>query len=136
MCFFNPQKPEIDWSDEEGEVPDNLEGNIKFSDVVFHYPARPSVQVCWRVTALGLIVSSVLIPTDSKWLRPGDPEGTDSGIGRTKWVWQEYRNSADSALLQSLGRTGTRFLNGVRKGALINIHHFHRLPWTVVRFVI
>ena len=40
------QEPEIDWSSEEGETPDNLDGNIKFSDVVFNYPARPDVQVC------------------------------------------------------------------------------------------
>ena len=30
---------------EGGEIPDNFSGNIEFSDVVFHYPARPDVQV-------------------------------------------------------------------------------------------
>ena len=30
---------------DEGETPDYLEGNIEFNDVIFHYPARPTVQV-------------------------------------------------------------------------------------------
>ena len=44
MCC-GVQEPEIDWTSDEGETPDNLEGNIKFNDVVFSYPARPDIQV-------------------------------------------------------------------------------------------
>ena len=43
---FRPsQISQINASSEEGEVPDDLSGNIQFSDVIFHYPARPDVQV-------------------------------------------------------------------------------------------
>ena len=39
------QKPIIDARSSEGHVPEKMNGNIQFSDVVFHYPARPNVQV-------------------------------------------------------------------------------------------
>ena len=39
------QDPLIDSFSDDGIIPDEFEGNIKLSDVVFHYPARPSVQV-------------------------------------------------------------------------------------------
>lgn len=37
--------PEIDSLSEEGLMPDTIEGNIKFEDVSFRYPARPDVQI-------------------------------------------------------------------------------------------
>ena len=39
------QKSKIDPTSDEGKVPSAIEGNIKFEDVVFTYPARPDVQV-------------------------------------------------------------------------------------------
>jgi ABC-type multidrug transport system fused ATPase/permease subunit len=44
VCL-HPQKPKIDVESGEGKVPEELKGAIQFSDVVFHYPARPNVQV-------------------------------------------------------------------------------------------
>ena len=44
--WFPPQQSAIDASSDEGETPDDFIGNIQFSDVIFHYPARPDVQVC------------------------------------------------------------------------------------------
>ena len=49
------QESQIDVNSTEGEVPDDLSGNIQFSDVVFHYPARPDVQV---LRGLDLKISS------------------------------------------------------------------------------
>ena len=43
--WFPPQQSAIDASSDEGETPDDFVGNIQFSDVIFHYPARPDVQV-------------------------------------------------------------------------------------------
>ncbi len=43
--LFPWQQPVIDSSSDEGEILEHLEGNIEFSDVVFHYPARPNVTV-------------------------------------------------------------------------------------------
>ena len=102
-----PQEPKIDWSAEGGETPDHLEGNIKFSDVVFNYPARPEVQVC-RLSCNGLVIqfSTAYSSIDSEWSRLRDKERTNSGTGWTKWVWQEYNYSANSAILQSFGWTG------------------------------
>lgn len=37
--------PDIDSLTEEGKKPDNIEGNIKFKNISFRYPARPDVQV-------------------------------------------------------------------------------------------
>ena len=39
------QKSQLDPTSDEGEVPSAIEGNIKFEDVAFRYPARPDVQV-------------------------------------------------------------------------------------------
>ena len=39
------QESQIDASSNEGEVPDDLSGDIEFSDVMFSYPARPDVPV-------------------------------------------------------------------------------------------
>ena len=43
MLYF--QKPIIDASSKKGKAPEKVEGNIRFRDVVFHFPARPSVKV-------------------------------------------------------------------------------------------
>ena len=70
VCFHLTQQSEIDAASEEGEVPDDFIGNIQFSDVIFHYPARPDVQVCGhtpctctgtRVTGYGSAQRSVSI---------------------------------------------------------------------------
>ena len=42
---LSSQEPVIDATSSEGEIPDHLEGNIEFKDIVFRYPARPDVQV-------------------------------------------------------------------------------------------
>ncbi|XP_031432465.1 ATP-binding cassette, sub-family B (MDR/TAP), member 4 isoform X2 [Clupea harengus] len=39
------KEPAIDNSSEEGEQPDNFEGNVTFEDVHFNYPSRPDVTV-------------------------------------------------------------------------------------------
>ena len=44
ICLSS-QEPVIDATSNEGEIPDHLEGNIEFRDIVFRYPARPDVQV-------------------------------------------------------------------------------------------
>ena len=38
-------EPHIDPYSKEGYVPDKIEGRIKFRDVSFRYPSRPTVQV-------------------------------------------------------------------------------------------
>ena len=43
--MFCLQKSQLDPTSDEGEVPSAIEGNIKFEDVAFRYPARPDVQV-------------------------------------------------------------------------------------------
>ena len=45
--WFPPQQSAIDASSDEGETPDDFVGNIQFSDVLFHYPARPDILVCF-----------------------------------------------------------------------------------------
>ena len=45
LCTYLSQVPEIDSSSNEGDVPDTLDGNIEFKDVVFRYPGRPEVQI-------------------------------------------------------------------------------------------
>ena len=52
---FSSQESQIDTLSEEGEVPDDLSGNIEFHDVVFHYPARRDVRV---LKGLSLKISS------------------------------------------------------------------------------
>jgi len=62
VCFHLTQQSEIDAS-EEGEVPDDLIGNIQFSDVIFHYPARPDVQVCgYMLILFGVCVYPIFRP--------------------------------------------------------------------------
>lgn len=41
--------PAIDALSEKGLRPENIEGNIRFTDVTFRYPARPDVQVLNRL---------------------------------------------------------------------------------------
>ena len=53
--IHSSQISQINAASEEGEVPDDLSGNIQFSDVIFHYPARPDVQV---LRGLDLNISS------------------------------------------------------------------------------
>ncbi len=43
-CYFNKQPPIDSWSD-AGEKPDQLNGEIEFSDVSFSYPSRPDVGI-------------------------------------------------------------------------------------------
>lgn len=45
FSFSRTQEPEIDSLSEGGLRPEEFKGNIKLSDVIFHYPARPTVQV-------------------------------------------------------------------------------------------
>ena len=39
------QTPPIDTADENGVVIENLKGHIRFSDVAFSYPTRPTIKV-------------------------------------------------------------------------------------------
>ena len=39
------REPPIDVSSEEGEEPDDVDGEIEFKDVHFVYPSRPDVKV-------------------------------------------------------------------------------------------
>ena len=39
------QVPPIDWSSDEGLVPEKLDSTIEFNNVSFAYPTRPDVQV-------------------------------------------------------------------------------------------
>ena len=48
------KEPEIDWSADGGETPEHLDGNIKFSDIVFSYPARPDIQVWHQILCIML----------------------------------------------------------------------------------
>ena len=43
--IFVKQVSAIDPASEQGECPDTMTGDIEFTDVVFSYPSRPSLQV-------------------------------------------------------------------------------------------
>ena len=45
LTHSSSQKSQIDASSKEGDTPESVSGNIEFSNVTFHYPARPDVQV-------------------------------------------------------------------------------------------
>lgn len=44
----------IDWSVNEGETPDHLDGNILFSNVEFAYPTRIDIQVAISIFGHGM----------------------------------------------------------------------------------
>ena len=59
FVHLTPQS-KIDVASEEGEVPDDFIGIIQFSDVIFHYPARPDVQVCGHTPCTYALVRELL----------------------------------------------------------------------------
>jgi hypothetical protein len=64
----------IDWSADEGETPDHLDGEIKFSNVEFAYPTRTDIQVCLKQmprqsqsVLLAEIITIFILSIDSEW---------------------------------------------------------------------
>lgn len=43
--MYYDQEPMIKSMSHDGVVPEHFEGNIKLSNVIFSYPARPKIQV-------------------------------------------------------------------------------------------
>ena len=114
VCGSIPlQESEIDVTKDEGIVPDAIEGNIEFSDVIFNYPARPDVRVLHGLD-LNIKVGQTVALVGA------------SGCGKSTVIQliQRFYNTVSGVVSHM---TITRLLHD-----LINV--FNRSNWTVTTY--